>query len=202
MQQILIFFRGFLMGLADIVPGVSGGTIALVTGIYDRLIGALSDLSRNGWRVLLYSGWRVFWSSSDMTFLCVLGSGVLVSIVFFSQWIQRGLLTYPEAVWSFFLGLVVSSAIVMLRMIRRWSLFDTLWLVFGILISVWLSVQVPVQVDPSYLMIFFAGFVAIGAMLLPGISGSFILLLLGFYHVNIAALEQFEWDILLCFVLD
>lgn len=189
------------MGAADVVPGVSGGTIAFITGIYDRLLSALNRLSQSGLKVLVREGVRPFWIQMDLTFLLVLGLGVLTSLGLFAHLISFILHEYPEALWSFFFGLVLSAILIIGREVPGWTIAGAGWLVLGIFLGVWVAFQVPVQVSPSLLMIAFAGGIAICAMILPGISGSFILLLLGLYETLITAIKTLQWDILLSFVM-
>ncbi len=200
MDWFLIYLRGLVMGAADVVPGVSGGTIAFITGIYDRLLLALSSLSKEGWKVLFKEGIKTFWVRQDMTFLVLLGLGVVTSIGLLSHVIKYLLYQHPEALWSFFFGLIISSGVLMIKAIDRWRLVESVFLLLGIACSAWLSLQVPAQVSPSFLKIFLAGAVAICAMVLPGISGSFILLLLGFYGTVITAIQQLDLGILSSFL--
>ena len=201
MEWLLIYLRGLAMGAADVVPGVSGGTIAFITGIYDRLLLALSSLSKDGWKVLFKEGLKTFWVRQDMTFLVVLGLGVVTSVGLLSHVIKFLLYQYPEALWSFFFGLIISSGILMIKEVDRWRLTEVGFLVLGVVCSAWLSLQVPAQVSPSLFKIFLAGAVAICAMVLPGISGSFILLLLGFYATVITAIQQLDVPVLSSFLL-
>ena len=169
------------MGAADIVPGVSGGTIAFITGIYFRLLEAVNAVPRAFVQQLLRGRWKAFWAACDGNFLVLLLAGIVSSIIAFASAISYALANHPVLVWSFFFGLIVASVQHVARQIRepRWQQ----WLPFvaGVVVAWWISTLSAGQVEPERLAFFGAGAIAICAMILPGISGSFILVLLGMY---------------------
>ncbi|MGI9279096.1 MAG: DUF368 domain-containing protein [Endozoicomonas sp.] len=194
-----ILLRGMAMGAADVVPGVSGGTIAFITGIYDRLLNALKSINPALLVKLKSEGVAACWKHIDGSFLVLLFGGVLLSILSFAHIITFLLGTYPEVIWSFFFGLILISGIHMLRQIKHWSALAGALLVLGCSASYLIGTLTPSSLTPSYLMLFFAGCIAISAMILPGISGSFILLLMGLYPAVLAAVKGLDIVVLAIF---
>lgn len=180
-QYFPIFFKGMAMGAADVVPGVSGGTIAFITGIYDRLVGAIAACTptKLGW--LLKGRIREAWQSVDGNFMVALLAGVLTSIFSLAKLILHLLETYPVHLWSFFFGLIMISVWVIGRQIPRWNAGTLLAALAGAGFAYLITVAVPLQLPATLPVIFFAAAIAICAMILPGISGSFLLLLMGLY---------------------
>lgn len=191
-----IYVSGIFMGAADVVPGVSGGTIAFILGIYDRLINALSGVNTDSIRWLLTGQIRKLWQHFDGTFLCVLGAGILTSILVFAQVITYWLETYPVFLWSFFFGLILASAVYLIAQIERFKSPQLLALMLGGCVGVAASIMVPTQIAVSTGMIFISGMIAICAMILPGISGSFILLMLGMYGPVMQAIKTLQFDVI------
>ncbi|MBX2808259.1 MAG: DUF368 domain-containing protein [Cellvibrionaceae bacterium] len=183
------------MGAADVVPGVSGGTVAFITGIYQRLLNALKSLSPAMLRIGLREGFGAFWQAIDGWFLLVLFAGILTSVVSLANIISYSLENHPILVWSFFFGLVLASVVYLCRQIPRWQLQQFVAVLLGAVIALVITYMRPAQLPAQWWMMFLAGAIAICAMILPGISGSFILLLMGMYAVVINALKT--WDILL-----
>ena len=197
----LLVSKGLAMGAADMVPGVSGGTIALISGIYDELLYSLKQISPAALLVLRREGPAAFWQHINGTFLLCVFAGILVSLKTFAAVITFLLVTYPIVVWSFFFGLVVASAIYMGRQQSGWRLLDWLGLAVGALLIYGITLLTPAQLPSSPLILFGGGFIAICAMILPGISGSFLLLLMGLYPAFIAAINNLEWGALASFGL-
>lgn len=194
-----IFLRGMLMGAADIVPGVSGGTMAFITGIYDRLLGAIAAFDLLLLRLLRERCWREAWHRVDGAFLLSLGAGILTSMLTLARLIGYLLEHHPLLVWSFFFGLILGSALLLLRRVTRWHAAALAGLLFGALLAA-VSGLVPALALPAHGVSFFlAGFVAICAMILPGVSGSFILVLLGLYPALLAAIEALDLGVLVIF---
>jgi putative membrane protein len=187
-----VFLRGMLMGAADIVPGVSGGTMAFITGIYQRLLNAISAFDLSVLKLLVRRRWAEAWQHVDASFLLMLLAGIAVSILSLARLISHFLETTPLLIWSFFFGLILASALVLTRHVRRWSLAAILGLLAGALLAaaIGLSPAAALPVVPG--SFFIAGFVAICAMILPGVSGSFILVLLGMYPAVLAAVKSFD----------
>ena len=192
MQSLIaLIAKGMAMGAADVVPGVSGGTIAFITGIYDRLLNALKQVPA-GIKALFSDGFKAAWDTVDGTFLLCVFGGILCSILSFAHLISYLLATYPEMLWSFFFGLILVSGFHMLRQVSQWQLGTVVALVSGIAFSYWVGVLSPNQLTPEPVTFFFAGALAICAMILPGISGSFILLMLGLYSAVMEAVKGLD----------
>ena len=178
------------MGIAEAIPGVSGGTIAFITGIYERLLsaigGILSTKVINAWR---RGGLSAAWREADGTFLLSLAGGMVVGLGIAVVAITSLLEHYPPVVWAFFFGLIVSSAIYVGRQITDWNIGNIGMLLLGAIIAYLLTTVNPLAGSSSPILVFFSGMVAISALILPGISGSFILVLLGMYTVVFGALR-------------
>jgi putative membrane protein len=192
-----VFLRGMLMGAADIVPGVSGGTIAFVTGIYDRLLAALSSADMRLVQLLRRQHWREAWEHTDAAFLLTLLAGIGVSVFSLAQLINFWLETQPLRLWAFFFGLILGSALLLMRHVRAWSLAACGGLLGGALLAALLGVSPALSLPPLAASFFLAGFLAICAMILPGVSGSFVLVLLGMYPRVLMAIESLHWSRLL-----
>ncbi|MCX2781614.1 DUF368 domain-containing protein [Microbulbifer thermotolerans] len=191
--------RGMAMGAADVVPGVSGGTIAFITGIYTELLDSISRIGPHCITVLRRHGIAVTWQYINGNFLLALFCGILFSIFTLARVIGHLLETYPIVLWAFFFGLVLASAVPILRSIPRWSGSVVLFLLAGAAMAVLISELRPGQVPATPLTLFLSGALAICAMILPGISGSFILLLIGIYPRVLAAVHELQLLNLLCF---
>jgi putative membrane protein len=187
-----IFLRGCIMGAADLVPGVSGGTLALITGIYERLIGAIASIDITALRIFFKGDIKGAWLHIDGNFLLVLACGILTSIFTLAHLIEYLVQTQPVLVWSFFSGLIIASILYLLRIVRPGSLSAFGFLLVGALWALSLSQLRTAELPITTLFIFFGGFIAISAMLLPGISGSFLLLMLGLYQPTLEAVTSFN----------
>lgn len=200
MQQYLwVFIKGLAMGAADVVPGVSGGTIAFISGIYERLLQALGSFNLTLLGKLKNDGVKAAWQHIDGSFLLVLFSGVLTSILSLAKIITYLLAEYPILVWAFFFGLILASAIYITRQIPKWNLQLILAVLAGAAIAVAITALKPADIVATPLNVFLAGAIAICAMILPGVSGSFLLLLMGLYQPILAAIKQVELAILFSF---
>lgn len=186
--------KGFAMGSADIIPGVSGGTMALILGIYERLLGAIRSFDA-AWVRDLFSG-RVAAAlgRNDLGFLIPLGLGIVGALLFFTRVVPlpRLIETHPELIYGLFFGLILASVWVLLRDAPSFGWREAGWVLLGTLAGFAVVNLVPVETPTALWFIFFCGFVAISAMLLPGISGSFILLILGKYAYIVDALGRFD----------
>ncbi|WP_237065965.1 DUF368 domain-containing protein [Microbulbifer guangxiensis] len=187
------------MGAADVVPGVSGGTIAFITGIYQELLDSISRVGPHALTVLRRHGPLVAWQYINGSFLLALFSGILISVVSLARLIGYLLDTYPIAVWGFFFGLVLASVIPILRRVPRWNTGALVYLILGVLVAVGVSELRPAQIPATPLTLFLSGALAICAMILPGISGSFILLMIGIYPHVLTAVHEFQLVKLLSF---
>jgi len=174
--------RGMLMGAADIVPGVSGGTMALILGIYDRLVTAISHVDTTLIRLVQEKRWREAAAHFDLAFLLTLGSGIVLGMAAFGTLIRHCMHVHLQLTYAAFFGLIAGSVILVARTLPRWSWREFLIAAAGAIFAVWLVTQPLLQNPPDHpLYLFVCGSIAICAMILPGISGAFILLLLGKY---------------------
>lgn len=187
------------MGAADVVPGVSGGTIAFITGIYDELLDSLRNCNPAALLVIKDRGIKAFWQHINGNFLVALFGGVLLSLKTFAALIEMALATKPVWVWAFFFGLIIASVVLLMRHMPHWRVKDVFALLIGAVFVAGLSILSPGQLPGVWWTMFLGGFVAICAMILPGISGSFLLLLAGLYPVFIGAINDLEWVLLISF---
>lgn len=198
-QSLLTFFKGMAMGAADIVPGVSGGTVAMLVGIYTRLVDAIHNIGLATLLQIKREGFTATWRSIDGAFLLTLLAGIFSSVVLFARLIQFLMQTYPVLLWSFFFGLVIISAVLVARQIKHWQLPQICGLIIGAIVAASISLMAPTEISATPLNLFWGGALAICAMILPGISGSFILLLLGLYAPVIAAVKGMDLPLLAVF---
>ncbi|NMT65395.1 DUF368 domain-containing protein [Marinobacter orientalis] len=188
------------MGAADIVPGISGGTIAFITGIYFRLLNAIGAIPRAVFRYLIRGQVKAFWQACDGTFLLSLLMGIVGSIATLASAISFILTEYPILIWSFFFGLIVASVWHVGRQVRHYMPVLILPFLAGTVFAWWVTTLPASQLAPSSLIFFGAGALAICAMILPGISGSFILVILGMYVPVLDAIRALDFGTLLIFV--
>ncbi len=201
-QRIVVALKGFFMGAANVVPGVSGGTIALITGIYKEIIDALGSLtSKETWKALFRGDFKGFWKDVHGTFLVWLALGVVVSVLTLSKLMDYVLEHYPVQTWAFFFGLIVASAIIMFKGIRGWGLKEVLFVLLGVGLGLLLGHLTPTETPDSWPVFFLCGAIAVCTMILPGVSGSFVLVLLGKYDEIMAALAELDWPVLIVFGL-
>jgi putative membrane protein len=198
--MVSIFIRGVAMGAADIVPGVSGGTVAFITGIYFRLLQAINAVPGAVVHKLLRGQLRLFWHTVDGAFLACLLTGILASVLTLASVISYALVQYPVMIWSFFFGLIVASVLHVGRQVTDYRLLLILPLVIGIIVAWWVTTLSASAVAPSGIAFFWAGALAICAMILPGISGSFILVMIGMYTPVLVAIKSMDIGILLLFM--
>ena len=177
------------MGAANVIPGVSGGTIAFITGIYERLVGAINNVDSRAVRMLLKLRLKEFWKHIDGTFLLWLLLGVLIATFSLAKLMTVLLNTFPVQTWAFFFGLIIASSILILRDMKGWKGSDALYLVLGGVLGVVVCTLSPTQTPDTLWFIFLCGMVSICAMILPGISGSFLLLVMGKYEYIMLAID-------------
>jgi putative membrane protein len=189
------------MGAADIVPGVSGGTIAFITGIYDRLLGAINAVNFSVLKTLKNQGIKAAWTQIDGTFLLSLFIGMLTSIILLSSPITYLLQNNPVLIWSFFFGLVLASIWLVGKQIKVYNIWNIAIFLSGAILAYWITTLEVLTGSESLSYIFIAGSVAICAMILPGISGAFILLILGVYQIVINAIHDRDMKMLAVFGL-
>lgn len=185
--------RGILMGAADAVPGVSGGTIAFMTGIYEELIFSLKQCSVSALKVLFQSGIKAAWQHINGGFLLALFSGIIISILTISRVVLYLLANHPILLWSFFFGLILAAVWSVIRHIEKWKIGVIATFLIGTVGAFYITTISPTTIETSPLIVFFSGMIAICAMILPGISGSFILLLLGMYAPMLIAVKELQF---------
>jgi len=189
-QYALLTLKGMAMGAADVVPGVSGGTIAFISGIYEELITSINNINFKAIGILRKEGLKAAWNHVNGTFFVFLLSGIGISILSLSKLVLYLLAEHPILIWSFFFGLVVASSWLVSRSVNKWNAGTVLTLIIGIIIAFFISSTQTVAAGASGWYIFLSGAIAICAMILPGISGSFILVLMGSYHIILNALHD------------
>lgn len=189
-QYLWVLLKGMAMGAADVVPGVSGGTIAFISGIYEELITSINNINPSLFQVLVKEGFASFWKQLNGSFLLALLTGIGISVITLARGISWLLTNQPVLVWSFFFGLVLASVIYVGRSISRWNLSTLLTGLLGAVLAYGV-VSLPVsQQEPGLPYLFMSGALAICAMILPGISGAFILVLLGSYKTVLDAVHE------------
>ena len=197
-----IYLRGIAMGAADLVPGVSGGTIALITGIYARLIAAIASLGPDALLLILRGRVAETWKSIDGNFLLTLGAGIATAVIGLASLLDWLLQHYPLPLWAAFSGLVLASSLSLIsEKYRQWSSREWALFVIGVGVAVFVGVTQAVQLPITPWGVFLGGSVAICAMILPGISGSFLLLLMGMYQPIISAVVNLELETLVLFAM-
>lgn len=189
-DYITIGVKGACMGAADVIPGVSGGTIAFIMGIYDEFVGSIASINAEAVKLLFSGKIREFWKHINGNFLVSLVAGIGLSVIALAGLMQMLLNDYPIQTWAFFFGLIVASSIFILRGISGWKVREGLFLVLGVILGVVVCTLSPTQTPDDLWFIFLSGAIAICAMILPGISGSFILLILGKYQYIMGAISN------------
>ena len=199
-DYITLFFKGVFMGIADAMPGISGGTIALLLGIYEELIRSISELKLSLF-FELKKGFNPFWKKLNGNFLLALVSGIGISLISFVKISANFLESFPLYIWSFFLGLIFATVNVIYKLINQWSSLNFFFLIISIIFSYFLSSFSIYETDEiSLLYILFSGVIASSAMILPGISGSLILVILGVYAYLIKSLDNLEMIVIFTFM--
>lgn len=189
------------MGAADVIPGVSGGTIAFLMGIYQELLDSIKSVNGEAFKLLFKGKIVEFWKHINGNFLASLFVGILVSVFSLARLMKYLLEFHPIPLWSFFFGLILASAIYILKGLDKWSVQNIISLVIGVGIAAFICVASPAQTPDALWFVFLSGAIAICAMILPGISGSFILLLLGKYAFVMTAVTELNIPVLAVFAL-
>lgn len=187
------------MGAADIVPGVSGGTIAFITGVYEDLLAGIKNLGGPAWLEFRTNGRKAFAKSARLSVLLPLFFGIVTSVVSLARVIQVAMSEYPMFTWSFFFGLILASSFLVMKRVQSWSAAIYLMVLIGFFIAFQITRSLPVSLPEGKFYIVLSGFIAISAMILPGISGSFILLLLGKYEPILQAVSSFQMGTIVLF---
>ena len=201
-DYIKLFFKGVFMGIADAIPGISGGTIALLLGIYEELISTISGLNFGLITKLKNNGFKSFWESLNGNFLITLVLGIVISLILFVKISANLLTSHPLYVWSFFLGLILATLYVIYKLIESWNLVNIISTLLMIAFSIILtSDSLNISDDTNLFYILICGIIASSAMILPGISGSLILVILGVYKILVEALDNLDVKIISSFLV-
>lgn len=195
-DYLFLALKGMAMGAADVVPGVSGGTIAFIVGIYDELINSIKSINAHSIKLLFTGKIAAFWKAINGNFLCSLLLGIGISVFSLAKLITYLLVHEPVLVWSFFFGLVLASTWFVSKDIKEWNWKTITGFILGALVAYYITVATPAETPTHLLFIFLCGAIAICAMILPGISGSFILVLLGKYFYIMEAINTLDLVIL------
>jgi putative membrane protein len=198
-DYLIISLKGLAMGAADAVPGVSGGTIAFISGIYEELINSISNINADLIKSLFTKGIKPFWQQLNGNFLIALLAGIMVSFVSVMRLAKYLLENHPVLIWSFFFGLIVASIFFVGKQIQKWSLAVIISLVVGAFIAFYITTLPASSNNENPWFLFIAGAIAICAMILPGISGAFILIILGAYKALSDAFHDFDIKKILIF---
>ena len=200
-RYIVLALKGCAMGMADVVPGVSGGTIAFISGIYEELLDSIRSVDATALRLLLRFRLAEFWRHINGRFLLPVLLGIAVAIFSLARLMTYLLTNHPLAIWSFFFGLIVASALLVARQIGRWDWRTVLAFAVGAAAAWWITVATPAETPDDWWFVMLSGAIAICAMILPGISGAFILLLLGKYQYIMHAVGEFDIPVIAVFVI-
>ncbi len=200
-EYLSLMLKGMGMGAADVVPGVSGGTIALIVGIYEELISSIKSINLTTLKLLFQFRIKEFLLAVNAPFLIAVLVGIGLSVVSLARGITYMLEQFPIAIWSLFFGLIIASVHNVSKEVTTWKL--SRWLAFGAgaAVALYITTATPTETPDSLSFIFLCGAVAICAMILPGISGSFILLLMGKYHYIMEAIKSFNIEVIAVFGL-
>ena len=195
----MLSVKGMCMGAADVVPGVSGGTIAFITGIYDELINSIKSINAASLKMFFTGKWGEFWKMINGKFLLFLLAGIGISVFSLAKIITWLLVAYPVLVWSFFFGLVLASTWFVGKDVKERNWKTGLGFLLGATLAFYITVATPAETPSHFLFIFLCGAIAICAMILPGISGSFILVLLGKYFFIMEAVKTLDLKVIAIF---
>ena len=196
----MLMLKGIAMGAADVVPGVSGGTVAFIVGIYEELINSIKSINPTNLKLLFSLRIAEFWKAINANFLLALVSGIAISIFSLAKLITYLLENEPVLVWAFFFGLVLSSTYFVAKTITQWDWKTYLFFVIGTVGAYFITVATPTETPNNLFFIFLCGAIAICAMILPGISGSFILVLLGKYFYIMSSVKSLDIVVMLVFI--
>ncbi|MGL5893609.1 MAG: DUF368 domain-containing protein [Bacteroidales bacterium] len=199
-DYLTLVLKGMGMGAADVVPGVSGGTIAFLVGIYEELINSIKSVNASSLKMLFTFRIKEFWSAINANFLISVVAGIAISFMSLAKIITYLLTNHPVMVWSFFFGLVMASTYYVSKRVGKWSLGPIIGFVLGAIVAFFITVSTPANTPDSYWFIFLCGSIAICAMILPGISGSFILVLLGKYFFMMDAIKELKVSVIATFI--
>lgn len=192
MNKAIYFLKGFAMGTANVIPGVSGGTIALITGVFERLINSIKSFNIQALKLILKRRFKEFAVYTDLGFLVSLLLGMMVSVFTVAKLLSFLFINYPVFIWSFFFGLIVASIWLVGKTISKYNLTIVLFLLAGTTIAASITILNPAHENDSFLYLVICGVVAVCSMILPGISGSFVLVLMGNYELVLRSITEFN----------
>lgn len=195
-DYLVLALKGMAMGAADVVPGVSGGTIAFITGIYKEFVGSINAVNLDALKLLLKGKFKEFWTAINGNFLLAVALGIAASVFSLATVMKFLLGAFPVQTWAVFFGLVSASVVLIAKDVKDWSVLNVLQVALGIAAGVVICTVSPAQTPDSLWFVFICGMIAICAMVLPGISGSFILVLLGKYEMIIGAVSDLDLVVL------
>lgn len=201
LQYFFITLKGMAMGAADVVPGVSGGTIAFISGIYEELITSINNINLSLFRTLKKEGFKVAWNKLNGNFLLALFTGIFISLFSLATAVSWLLENQPVLLWSFFFGLVTASIFFVGKAIEKWNIATIVMLLLGTSIAYFITTLPPNENIDSLPYLFLSGAIAVCAMILPGISGAFILVLLGSYKTILEAVHEKDMKIVVTVAL-
>lgn len=200
-RYLILALKGCAMGMADVVPGVSGGTIAFISGIYEELIDSIRSVDFQALKLLGRGRFGEFWRHINGRFLLPVLLGIAVAIFSLARLMTYLLTNHPIAIWSFFFGLIIASALLVAKQIGKWNFQTAVALVVGAAAAWWITVATPAETPNDWWFVMLSGAIAICAMILPGISGAFILLLLGKYQYIMHAVGTLDIPVIVIFVI-
>lgn len=201
LKYIILILKGGAMGMADVVPGVSGGTIAFISGIYEELINSIRSVNIEALKLLFSGQIAQLWRHINGKFLVPVFLGIAISILSLAQLMTFLLEHYPIQIWSFFFGLIIASSLLVAKSVDKWGVKTIISMAVGIAVAYWITVATPTQTPNDWWFVMLAGAVAICAMILPGISGAFILLLMGKYQYIMNSLVNFDLAVISLFMV-
>jgi len=201
-EQLVIFAKALLMGAINSIPGISGGTIAMITGIFERIINSLKSFDLSAAKMLLKGNFREFARHVDLIFICNIILGHIVAIVSLAKLLEIIFRDYPIYIWAYFFGLVFASVFFLGKTIDKWRIKYVVYFLAGTIIAVYISVAAPGVENDSFWYLMLCGAIAICCKILPGTSGAFVLILLGNYElIMINAVNYWRFEILIPFLL-
>jgi putative membrane protein len=201
-KYFILFLKGMAMGVANVIPGVSGGTIALITEIYEELINSLKSFNKNALQLLFSFKIKELFKYTNLYFLTAVFSGSIMSVFTIAILFQYLFANYPILIWAFFFGLIVASIIFVGKRVENWNRHSTLALIFGTIIAITLNFITPTTENSNLFFVFICGIIGISGMMLPGLSGSYILILLGNYELlMVTAVAEVNIILLSTFIL-
>ncbi len=200
-RYLMVGLKGCAMGMADVVPGVSGGTIAFISGIYEELLNSIKSIDVEAVKLLFTGRFRALWEKVNGKFLVSLIAGIGVAILTMARLMTYMLDNHPIITWSFFFGLIIASALMVAREVNRWSITPIITMIIGAVLSYWITIVSPAATPNDWWFVMLSGAIAICAMILPGISGAFILLLMGKYAYIMTAVTEMNIGVLALFAV-